>query len=86
MVVPKAISGTSSVFHNLATVVPLASPAFICYARACTSTQLPIAISMAICTLVNTNNVCGQVLNYIMLEQKQGSRKVFSKPEITACN
>lgn len=55
MVVTKPISGSNSVFHNLATVIPFPSLAFICYARACTS--VPIAISVGICTLVNTNNV-----------------------------
>lgn len=37
------------------TIILFPSPAFICYARACTST--PIAISVGICTLVNINNV-----------------------------
>lgn len=36
------------------TIILFPSPAFICYARACTST--PIAISVGICTLVNINN------------------------------
>lgn len=40
---------------TMATIILFPSPAFICYARACTS--IPIAISVGICTLVNTNNV-----------------------------
>lgn len=55
VVVTKPISGSTSVFHNLATFIPFPSPAFICYARACTS--IPIVISVGICALVNTNNV-----------------------------